>query len=102
MQTLRIERRTVHADWQWPSMRKRSPEALYCCTIPLKTPISPANAPKPTGRPLGLRSAETEPSAQADVSAHVPTAQKNKTAASARVDGIIACPRGAQNGVGSD
>jgi hypothetical protein len=79
MHTLRIDRKIVHADWQWLSMRKRSPEALYYCTTASKRPISPGLAPMP------MCNAETEPSARA--AATKPAAmQATASAPSERVD----------------
>src|ERR1700733_8438789 len=66
MQTFLIERKIVHADWQWLSMRKRSPEALYFSTTASKRGISPGLAPMP------MCSAETEPSARAGADAMRP------------------------------
>src|ERR1700691_4264342 len=76
MQTLRIERNIVHADWQWPSMRKRAPEALYCCTTASNRGICPGRAP------IHIPSADTEPSAQAGP-VHAPRAQRNISALNA-------------------
>jgi hypothetical protein len=64
MQTLRIDRKIVQADWQWLSMRNRSPDALYWLTTASKFPISPGRAPMP------MRKAETDPSALAGAEAN--------------------------------
>src|SRR5215472_15136948 len=64
MQTLRIDRKIVQADWQWLSIRNRSPEALYWLTTASKFPISPGRAPMP------MCTAETDPSALAGAEAN--------------------------------
>src|SRR5215831_3747708 len=61
-------------------MRKRSPEALYCCTTASNSGISPGRAPMP------MCSAETEPSARAGVAASAPRAKTNVSALNTRVN----------------